>query len=64
MDESTTTVRLPEAAARRFGHVCAFFHNRDEEYHVLLPLAKEGFERGEQVSNSVDPEHRQRGVTP
>src|SRR5712672_2960236 len=58
MDESTTTVRLPGAAARRFGHVCAFFHNRKEEYHVLLPLAKEGFERGEKVFHIVDPEHR------
>ena len=64
MDESTTTVRLPGAEARRFGHVCAFFHNRDEEDHVPLPLAKEGLERGEQVFHSVDPEHRQRGVTP
>jgi hypothetical protein len=63
MDERTTTVRLT-GAARRFGHVCAFFHNRDEEYDVLLPLAKEGFERGEQVFHSVDLEHRQRGVTP
>jgi hypothetical protein len=26
MGESTTKVRLP-GAARRFGHVCAFFHN-------------------------------------
>ena len=58
MDESTSTVRLPGAAARRFGHVCAFFHNRDEEYHVLLPLAKEGFERGEKVFHIVDPKHR------
>jgi hypothetical protein len=58
MDNSTTTVRLPEAAARRFGHVCAFFHNREEEYRVLLPLAKEGFERGEKVLHIVDPEHR------
>jgi hypothetical protein len=58
MDESTTTVRLPGAAARRFGHVCAFFHNREEEYRVLLPLAKEGFERGEKVFHIVDPEHR------
>ena len=47
MDESTTTVRLPDAAARRFGHVCGFFHNQEEEYRVLLPLAKEGFQRGE-----------------
>jgi len=58
MDESSSPVRLPGAAARRFGHVCAFFHNRDEEYHVLLPLAKEGFERGEKVFHIVDPKHR------
>jgi len=58
MDESSSPVRLPGGAARRFGHVCAFFHNRDEEYHVLLPLAKEGFERGEKVFHIVDPKHR------
>jgi hypothetical protein len=58
MGGSTTTVRLPRATARRFGHVCAFFHNREEEYRVLLPLAKEGFERGERVFQIVDPEHR------
>ena len=58
MDESTTTVPLPGAAARRFGHVCAFFHSREEEYRVLLPLAKEGFERGEKVFHIVDPAHR------
>jgi MEDS: MEthanogen/methylotroph, DcmR Sensory domain len=57
MDESTTAVRLPTPAARRFGHVCAFFHNREEEYRVLLPLAKEGFERGEKVFHIVDREH-------
>jgi MEDS: MEthanogen/methylotroph, DcmR Sensory domain len=58
MDESTTTVGLPGAAARRFGHVCGFFHSREEEYRVLLPLAKEGFERGEKVFHIVDPAHR------
>ena len=58
MDESTTTVRLPGAAARRFGHVCGFFHSREEEYRVLLPMAKEGFQRGEKVFQIVDPEHR------
>jgi hypothetical protein len=57
MDGSTSTVRLPGEAARQFGHVCAFFHNREEEYRVLLPLAKEGFERGEKVFQIVDPEH-------
>jgi MEDS: MEthanogen/methylotroph, DcmR Sensory domain len=58
MDESTSAVRLPGAAARRFGHVCGFFHSQEEEYRVLLPLTKEGFERGEKVFHIVDHEHR------
>ena len=58
MDESTSTVRLSDPTARRFGHVCAFFRNREEEYRVLLPLTKEGFERGEKVFHIVDPENR------
>jgi hypothetical protein len=57
MNEPTRAVRLPGADLRRFGHVCAFFHGREEEYRVLLPLAKEGFERGEKVFNIVDAEH-------
>jgi MEDS: MEthanogen/methylotroph, DcmR Sensory domain len=58
MDESTITERLPGAAARQFGHVCAFFRNREEEYRVLLPVTKEGFERGDKVFHIVDLEHR------
>jgi hypothetical protein len=45
-------------------HVCAFFHSPDEEYRVLLPFIKEGFERGEKAFHIVDPklraEHRLR----
>ena len=48
--------------ARR--HVCAFFHNADEEYRVLLPFIKDGFDRGEKAFHIVDPklrsEHRDR----
>ncbi|HEV7571903.1 MAG TPA: MEDS domain-containing protein [Thermoanaerobaculia bacterium] len=48
--------------ARR--HVCAFFHSADEEYRVLLPYMKDGFERGEKAFHIVDPnlraEHRRR----
>ena len=58
MDESASAVRLPGAAARRFGHVCGFFRSHEEEYRVLLPLTKEGFERGEKVFHIVDREHR------
>jgi tetratricopeptide (TPR) repeat protein len=45
-------------------HVCAFFHNPDEEYRVLLPFIKDGFARGEKAFHIVDPklrsEHRLR----
>src|SRR5881397_3605446 len=45
-------------------HVCAFFHNPDEEYRVLLPFIKDGFDQGEKAFHIVDPklraEHRLR----
>ena len=57
MNGPTRAGQLPGADLRRFGHVCAFFHSREEEYRVLLPLAKEGFDRGEKVLHIVDAEH-------
>jgi MEDS: MEthanogen/methylotroph, DcmR Sensory domain len=39
-------------------HVCAFFHDPDEEYRVLLPFIKEGFEGGEKAFHIVDPKLR------
>jgi hypothetical protein len=40
-------------------HICAFFHNRDEEYQVLLPFIKEGLKRGEKAFHIVDPHLRE-----
>lgn len=39
-------------------HVCAFFNSADEEYRVLLPFIKEGFERGDKAVHVVNPEQR------
>src|SRR5512146_3028982 len=40
-------------------HVCAFFNNDDEEYRVLLPFIKDGFERGDKAVHVVNPgQHR------
>jgi MEDS: MEthanogen/methylotroph, DcmR Sensory domain len=36
-------------------HVCGFFRNADEEYQLLMPFIKEGFERGEKAFHVVDP---------
>jgi len=40
-------------------HVCAFFNTDDEEYRVLLPFMKDGFERGDKAIHVVSPDqHR------
>src|SRR5262249_39748514 len=44
--------------SRQSRHVCAFFHSHEEEYRVLLPFIKEGFERGEKAFRIVDPARR------
>ena len=45
-----------ELGAQR--HICGFFRNPEEEYHLLLPFIKEGFERGEKAFHVVDPKLR------
>jgi hypothetical protein len=44
------------------GHICAFFHSADEEYRVLLPFIKAGFERGERAFHILDPARREQHV--
>jgi hypothetical protein len=39
-------------------HVCAFFHDREEEYRVLLPFVQAGLQRGEKIVYTIDPERR------
>ena len=40
-------------------HVCAFFNNDEEEYRVLLPFIKSGFECGHKSIHVVNPDQRQ-----
>jgi hypothetical protein len=51
-----------ELGAQR--HICAFFHSADEEYRVVLPFIKDGFECGHKAFHVVDPKlrdkHRER----
>jgi hypothetical protein len=37
-------------------HVCAFFNNNDEEYRVLLPFIRDGFEGGDKAIHVVNPD--------
>jgi hypothetical protein len=38
--------------------VCAFFNSKAEEYRVLMPFIKEGFEQGDKGFHIVQDEHR------
>jgi len=48
---------IPFAGAEldRYRHVCAFFRQADEEFQVMLPFIKDGFEHGDRAYHIVDP---------
>jgi hypothetical protein len=58
MTETTASVRLAGSVLKRSRHVCAFFHSKEEEYRVLMPFIKDGFENGDRAFHVVDPNHR------
>jgi hypothetical protein len=64
LSDASEPIRFAGSVLHAQRHVCAFFHNPDEEYRVLLPFIKDGFERSEKAFHIVDPklrsEHRQR----
>src|SRR5215472_565427 len=51
-------VRLAGSVLDRSRHICAFFHSKEEEYRVLLPFIKEGFDQGDRAFHIIDPRHR------
>ena len=55
-------IRFAGSVLGAYRHVCAFFNSPDEEYRVLLPFIKDGFERGEKAFHIVDPQLRQEHV--
>lgn len=55
-------IRFAGSTLGSYRHICAFFHTADEEYRVLLPFIKEGFERGERAFHIVDPRLRDEHV--
>lgn len=40
-------------------HVCAFFNSDEEEYRVLLPFIKDGFQSGDKAVHVVNPGQHQ-----
>jgi hypothetical protein len=59
MIERTNGVRLAGSVLHRRCHACAFFHNPEEEYRLLLPFTQEGFGLGDKAFQIVDQRQRQ-----
>jgi hypothetical protein len=58
MTNASPPVRLAGSVLDRSRHVCAFFNSKEEEYRVLLPFIKEGFEVGHKAFHIVDSRRR------
>jgi hypothetical protein len=58
MDKQTRLVTLAGSPVKHRCHACAFFHNEEEEYRMLLPFVKEGFEHQDKIFQIVDSRHR------
>jgi hypothetical protein len=56
-----TTAPIPFAGSHleETRHVCAFFNSEDEEYRVLLPFIKDGFQCGHKAIHVVNAGQRQ-----
>ena len=55
MTATSDPVRLAGSVLSRSCHVCAFFHSKEEEYRVLMPFIKDGFDKGDRAFHVVDP---------
>ena len=52
---SDEPIRFAGSELGVYRHICAFFHDKQEESSVLLPFIKEGLERGDKAMHIVDP---------
>ena len=62
--KTTAPIRFGGSELGESRHACAFFNSADEQYRVLLPFIKDGFECGHKAVHVVNPggqeEHLQR----
>jgi hypothetical protein len=54
--KDTAPISLAGSQLGEVRHVCAFFRSDDEEYRVLLPFIKDGFECGDKAVHIVNPD--------
>jgi hypothetical protein len=58
MKTSVPPISLAGSELGEVRHVCALFNSDDEEYRVLLPFIKDGFECGDNAIHVVNPDQR------
>lgn len=58
MKTSAAPISLAGSQLGEIRHICAFFNNDEEEYRVLLPFIKDGFETGDKAIHVVNPNQR------
>lgn len=58
MTATDHSVSFAGSTLGRHRHICAFFHDIDEEHRVLRSFIKDGIDRGEKAFHIVDPEQR------
>jgi len=59
MKKGAPPISLAGSHLNNVRHVCAFFVNEEEEYRVLMPFMKHGFECGDKAVHIVNPEQQQ-----
>jgi hypothetical protein len=53
--KTTAPIRFAGSELGEARHACAFFNSADEEYRVLMPFIKDGFECGHKAVHVVNP---------
>jgi hypothetical protein len=59
MQRSTAPISFAGSLLEKTRHVCAFFNSDEEEYRVLLPFIKDGFECGHKAIHVLNSDQRQ-----
>jgi hypothetical protein len=62
MAKLTQPIPFAGAELTRARHVCAFFNSEDEEYRVLLPFIRDGFDCGHKAIHVLSLDRRARHV--
>jgi MEDS: MEthanogen/methylotroph, DcmR Sensory domain len=58
MAEVEKTGRLAGSGLDHYRHVCVLYHSMDEEFRVLQPFIKDGFQKGDKAFHIIDERQR------